>query len=161
MIAASSAKIARPGLMMQQQMSLSSVRLQGKAVFSTYTSLRKQSNTSTSASASSPPTSPTAETLTSQVPPHRRSNKPPSRHKLFYRDIVPPLVRVLAYGSIVYFSLHLTWQYLDGREQKQLEDQVRSELEAQVRQRIENKGVVERQGSSQSGKSWWSWLGGK
>lgn len=161
MIAMSSGRAPRAAHLLIRQR-VSSVRPQGQAAFSSYATLQKQSNTSTLTSAKSPAaTITTEETLKSQVPPHRRSNKPLSRHKLFYRDIVPPLVRVLAYGSIVYFSLHLTWQYLDGREQKQLEDQVRSELEAQVRQKLESKGVVEKQANSQSGKSWWSRLSGK
>ena len=94
-----------------------------------------------------------------QPPPHRRTSGPPSRHKLFYRDIVPPLFRVLAYGSAVYFTLHLTWQYLDGREQKALETQVREEMEAQVRQKLESQGVVDRQTGATKG--WWTWLSGR
>jgi hypothetical protein len=71
------------------------------------------------------------------------------------------LFRVLAYGSIVYFSLHLTWQYLDGREQKQLEDQVKEELEAQVRQKLQSRNVVGKAGDGKAERSWWGWLSGK
>jgi hypothetical protein len=115
-----------------------------------YPSIRSQSSSSTTTPSPSPE---------SNIPPHRRNTGPPSNHKLFYRDIVPPLFRVLAYGSAVFLSLQLIWQYLDGLEQKKLEEQVRTEMEAQVRQKLENRGVAKSDIKAQ-GKSWWSWLGG-
>lgn len=43
-----------------------------------------------------------------------------ARHASFYTDIVPALLRVLAYGSASYFALHLLWNLLDRDEQRQL-----------------------------------------
>ncbi|EPQ29944.1 uncharacterized protein PFL1_02616 [Pseudozyma flocculosa PF-1] len=51
-----------------------------------------------------------------------RAGQPPSRHALFYSDIVPPLLRILAYGSTAYFALHLLWNVLDRDEQRALAD---------------------------------------
>ena len=134
---------------------------------STSNSLRRLQSTSSSSSVSSSSTSTPPANKPSDVPlpssptpPHREAKGPPSKHKLFYREVIPPLFRVLALGSAVYFSLHLAWQYLDGNEQKRLEEDVRREMEEQVRRKLEAKGVA---GSSAvgSGRSWWSWLSGK
>lgn len=119
------------------------------------TLVRSQSTTTTST-----PVDTKLQPSSPLPPPHRRSTEPPSKHKLVYRQIFPPLIRVLAYGSAVYFSLHLVWQYLDGKEQKRLEDEVRLEMEAQVRQKLESSGMVESQGT-RNDNSWWSWLSGQ
>lgn len=89
---------------------------------------------------------------------------PPSRHVLFYRDIVPPLLRVLAYGSIVYFGLHLTWVVLDREEQdarhagevKSLQAEIRSLKDQAVR-----KAGSTSEGAKEKAKSWWSTLLGR
>ncbi|UZJ51612.1 hypothetical protein CBS101457_000932 [Exobasidium rhododendri] len=122
---------------------------------------RWQSTSSPSSSSSSSSSSAPATTESPLLPPHRRSTGPPSKHKLFYRTILPPLFRVLAYGSAVYFALHLTWQYLDGNEQRELENQVRDDLESKVKEQLQKGGVVEQEKSvqsSKSSKSWFGWL---
>ena len=62
----------------------------------------------------------------------------------------------MAYGSAAYFALHLAWQYLDGREQKQLEEEVRRELEEEVRLRVE----AQKEREQKRAKGWFSWFGG-
>lgn len=91
---------------------------------------------------------------TPNTPPPQTPEPPKSKHKLVYREIWPPLIRVLAYSSGVYFALHLGWQYLDGQEQRQLEQDVRAELEAQIRSQINEKG------NQAKSNGWWSWLTG-
>lgn len=123
---------------------------------------------------STPPTpvSPSRETIHSaqqQQPPSPQSSspqdkQPKSKHKLVYREIWPPFIRVLAYASAVYFSLQLTWQYLDGREQRELEADVRRQLEEEVRKEMEKKAERAKsdQGAiSQKAKGWFSWATGK
>ena len=46
------------------------------------------------------------------------SGAPKSKHALLYREIFPPLLRVLAYSTATYFALHLTWELLDAHEQR-------------------------------------------
>lgn len=59
---------------------------------------------------------------------------PQSKHSLFYRELYPPLLRCLAYGSGIYFALHLAWQYLDGEEQNYLEEQQTSQLASKIKE---------------------------
>ncbi|CAO1618958.1 unnamed protein product [Parajaminaea phylloscopi] len=63
-----------------------------------------------------------------------RPRGPPSRHSLFYREFYPPLLRCLAYGSSIYFALHLAWSYLDGEEQRYLEEQHTSSLQRSIKE---------------------------
>ncbi|KAE8222634.1 hypothetical protein CF319_g4200 [Tilletia indica] len=94
----------------------------------------------------------------------RRSEGPPSRHILFYRDIVPPLFRVLAYGSIVYFGLHLTWVVLDREEQDARHASEISGLQGEIRKLKEDaeSGVVQVVEKAEvKAKSWWSSLTGR
>lgn len=113
---------------------------------------------------SSGPLPPRPPSLQDQQGPSSSTPAPPptsgqsgSKHKLVYREIFPPLLRVLAYSSAVYFSLHLTWQVLDAREQRRLEEEVRREMEEQVRKEMEKK--AEQGGASAgNGRSWWGWL---
>ncbi|KAK0536410.1 Mitochondrial-processing peptidase subunit alpha [Tilletia horrida] len=92
----------------------------------------------------------------------------PSRHALFYRDIVPPLLRVLAYGSIVYFGLHLVWVVLDREEQDARHAGEVGLLQAEIRglkEDVEARRtgrVGDREGKAADSKpgSWWSgWWG--
>lgn len=121
---------------------------------------------------STPPTpvSPSRETIHSSSSAAGSSQqntsqqKPKSKHKLVYREIWPPFIRVLAYASAVYFSLQLTWQYLDGREQKELEANVKRQLEEEVRKEMEKKverTKAEKDAISQKAKGWFSWATGK
>ncbi|CAO1616192.1 unnamed protein product [Jaminaea pallidilutea] len=90
--------------------------------------------------------------------PKPRRTGPPSRHALVYREIWPPLLRCLGYGSAAYFGLHLLWQYLDGEEQKKLEEESRSSLEAKVkeaRQRIGAAAGSSKDKDDRSRASWW------
>lgn len=72
-------------------------------------------------------------------------------------------MRCIAYGSGAYFALHLLWTYLDGEEQKVIEEQQRRGLEDQVREaRMKIAGVggaasagESASSSGQAGKSWW------
>lgn len=89
-----------------------------------------------------------------------------SRHVLFYRDILPPMVRVLAYGSAVYFAAHLAWTYLDAQEQRTLEAYERTALEKLVRekrlgeQQLDKAKAVADKVKGEA-KGWWpKWLGG-
>lgn len=108
------------------------------------TQVQAQAQGQAAATAQRPATSDTAE----------RNDR--RRHGYFYRDILPPFLRVLAYGSAAYFALHLAWQYLDGREQKQLEEEVRRELEEEVRLRVE----AQKEREQKRAKGWFSWFGG-
>lgn len=93
-----------------------------------------------------------------------QDKQPKSKHKLVYREIWPPFIRVLAYASAVYFSLQLTWQYLDGREQRELEADVRRQLEEEVRKEMEKKAErakSDQEAISQKAKGWFSWATGK
>lgn len=104
-------------------------------------------------------------------PPDTRPSRQPGgsheKHRLFYREFYPPLIRCFAYGTGAYFALHLTWQYLDSKEQDFLRDEERSALEYRVKelregvkdvgQSVEDKvkdvgGAAQEQGSK---KSWW------
>lgn len=87
------------------------------------------------------------------------NRKPASKHRLVYREIWPPLIRVLAYGSAVYFSLQLLWQYLDGLEQARLEADVRRELEEEVRKEMEKRAAQTE--TEKSTKGWLEWLTGR
>ncbi|PWN35647.1 uncharacterized protein FA14DRAFT_45036 [Meira miltonrushii] len=94
----------------------------------------------------------------------QQQEKPKSKHKLVYREIWPPFIRVLAYASAVYFSLQLTWQYLDGREQKELEADVRRQLEEEVRKEMIKKAErakSDQDAIAQKAKGWFSWATGK
>ncbi|KAN0059933.1 hypothetical protein ACQY0O_007906 [Thecaphora frezii] len=62
-----------------------------------------------------------------------QANQPPSRHALFYRDIVPAMVRILAYGSSAYFALHLVWNLLDRDEQRILAEQKTQAFQDEIR----------------------------
>lgn len=87
-----------------------------------------------------------------------------SKHKLVYREIWPPFLRVLAYASAVYFSLQLTWQYLDAREQRTLEADVRRRLEEEVRKEMEQKAEKAKSDPdvlSKKARGWFSWVTGK
>lgn len=128
---------------------------------------------STSSPGSSPSPSPSPppppQSAQSQPPPSSSpssTGKPKSKHKLVYGEVWPPLIRVLAYGSGVYFALHLVQQYLDGEEQRKLEADVRAELEAQVRADMAKRAVEGRTGkgsgnaASGDSKGWWAWISG-
>lgn len=119
---------------------------------------------------STPPTpvAPARETIhsspASQPSQNSSQEKPKSKHKLVYREIWPPFIRVLAYASAVYFSLQLTWQYLDGREQKELEADVRRQLEEEVRKEMQKKAERAKSDQdviAQKAKGWFSWATGK
>ncbi|CAD6886978.1 unnamed protein product [Tilletia laevis] len=94
----------------------------------------------------------------------RSSEGPPSRHVLFYRDIVPPLFRVLAYGSIVYFGLHLGWVLLDREEQDARHASEIGTLQREISQLKEDteSGVARVADRAETkAKSWWSSLVGR
>lgn len=90
-------------------------------------------------------------------------NSASARHKSFYSDILPPFLRVLAYGSASYFALHLTWTVLKDGEIKQEREQEIDGLQKVVKesrekilkmreQVVADEGKVE---ETSSGKSWW------
>ena len=66
------------------------------------------------------------------------------------------MVRVLAYGSAVYFAAHLAWTLLDGREQRALENEVRERLEGDVRQRRE--AVTQEEKGREHKAGWLGWF---
>lgn len=119
---------------------------------------------STSSPPNSPSTSGKPSTSSSQsdfFERHPRRSGPPSRHSLFYREIYPPFLRCIAYGSGAYFALHLLWTYLDGEEQKVVEEQQRAEMEDKIkelRQKAQGAlaGVTEgAENGKKEGGSWW------
>ena len=55
------------------------------------------------------------------------------KHALLYREIFPPLIRVLAYSTATYFALHLTWELLDAREQRIKQETEISSLQSEIR----------------------------
>ena len=57
---------------------------------------------------------------------------PKSKHVLLYREIFPPLIRVLAYSTATYFALHLTWELLDAREQRIKQETEISSLQSEI-----------------------------
>ena len=61
------------------------------------------------------------------------SAPPKSKHALLYREIFPPLIRVLAYSTATYFALHLTWELLDAREQRIKQEREISSLQSEIR----------------------------
>ena len=88
-----------------------------------------------------------------------RPKGPPSKHKLFYRELLPPIVRVLAYSSAAYFALHLLWTTLDTREQNQFRlGEIRSleEEASNAAEMAKNKAAQVGQAAQQKAKSWWS-----
>ncbi|CEH14011.1 hypothetical protein CBOM_01892 [Ceraceosorus bombacis] len=112
------------------------------------------SNSSSSSSASSSP------------PPPSDPRTDRSRHRNFYRQILPPFIRVLGYSTAIYFSLQLLWTYLDAREQTQLEQEEKDRLIRMVREKRE-RGVEAGGGGGgilkerQVTKGWWGWIRGQ
>ncbi|KAK0545629.1 hypothetical protein OC861_005196 [Tilletia horrida] len=94
----------------------------------------------------------------------RTQQGPPSRHALFYRDIVPPLLRVLAYGSIVYLGLHLTWVVLDREEQDTRHTAEITILQDEIKKLRRSVVTEAQEGLEQvpeAPRSWWSSLLGR
>ena len=59
-----------------------------------------------------------------------------SKHALMYREIFPPLIRVLAYSTATYFGLHLAWLLLEQRESGASQRAEIDALQADVRERV-------------------------
>lgn len=55
-----------------------------------------------------------------------------ARHASLYTEIVPAMMRILAYGSAIYFALHLVWNLLDRDEQRQLMTKQADDLENRI-----------------------------
>lgn len=57
-----------------------------------------------------------------------------SRHALVYREIFPPMFRVLAYSTATYFAMHLLWVTLATEEEKRAQaaeiDGLRTDIRA-------------------------------
>ncbi|PWN47036.1 hypothetical protein IE53DRAFT_371802 [Violaceomyces palustris] len=62
-----------------------------------------------------------------------------NRHRLFYTDILPPMLRVLAYGSASYFALHLVWNLLDREEERESMRQGIQDLKQTVAEKASSK----------------------
>ena len=69
----------------------------------------------------------------------RTQGKAKSRHALMYREIIPPVLRVLAYSTLTYFTLHLTWQWLERNETGRAQQSSIEALKNEVRQKVEEK----------------------
>lgn len=50
------------------------------------------------------------------LPPRRDPNKPPSRHRLYYREVLPAWIRCIAYAGLAYGGCHAAWYALDALE---------------------------------------------
>lgn len=50
------------------------------------------------------------------LPPRRDPNKPPSRHRLYYREVLPAWIRCITYAGLAYGGCHATWYALDALE---------------------------------------------
>ncbi|PWN41042.1 hypothetical protein IE81DRAFT_348664 [Ceraceosorus guamensis] len=115
------------------------------------------SSSSSFASPSSPPPPP-------PPPPPSDPRTDHSRHRNFYRQILPPFIRVLGYSTAIYFSLQLLWTYLDAREQTQLEQEEKDRLIRMVREKRER--GVEAGGAGimnerEVTRGWWGWIRGQ
>ncbi|KDN41231.1 hypothetical protein K437DRAFT_258340 [Tilletiaria anomala UBC 951] len=107
-----------------------------------------------------------AQSPSSSSPSSSSAEKIPSKHRLFYRELLPPIFKVLAYSTAVYFSLHLAWTLLDRDEQRAaqakeiqgLEEEARAAA-ANVKRTLESKGEQAKEQSKS--KSWWNKLTGR
>lgn len=69
-----------------------------------------------------------------------RGDAPPPKSKdaLMYRELFPPILRVLAYSTAAYFALHLTWSLLERREVKERQDAELQSLQSEIRHAVES-----------------------
>lgn len=116
-----------------------------------------------------PPTEPRNEALEYLERKRQRkanaANQPPSRHALFYRDIIPPFLRVIAWGSSAFFAMHLVWNLLDRDEQRVLVERRHKEYEEQIKQLASRQpalgdgdGAGAGADASRSAGGWLGWL---
>lgn len=59
--------------------------------------------------------------------------RPPSKHRLLYSEIYPPLLWVLAYSTATYFALALTWNLLSRAEERGARDAELGALRRDIR----------------------------
>ena len=69
-----------------------------------------------------------------------RGDEPPPKSKdaLMYRELFPPILRVLAYSTAAYFALHLTWSLLERREVQERQDAELQSLQSEIRHAVES-----------------------
>lgn len=90
------------------------------------------------------------------------SKKTPSRHVVYYRDFLPPTIRILLWSSIVYVGLHLLALNLEYQEYRIEAEGKIKELEQRVHDLHRDKvSTVASESTESSVSSWLSWLGGK
>ncbi|WFD31902.1 hypothetical protein MSPP1_002943 [Malassezia sp. CBS 17886] len=87
------------------------------------------------------PAAATARIQTPDAAPGTAHAPPPSRHpnekhRLLYRQVLPPVIRVLAYSTMAYFALHLTWGLLNDAEEKAAQKEDMDRLKGAVRKEV-------------------------
>lgn len=58
---------------------------------------------------------------------------PKMKAKLVYREIFPPMIRVLAYSTGAYFAMHLAWVLLKSEEEKRVQSSELGDLRDEIR----------------------------
>ena len=66
---------------------------------------------------------------------------PKAKSKLLYREIFPPMIRVLAYSTCAYFGMHLAWVLLKSDEEKRVQTAELGDMRAEIRA-LQGKGRV-------------------
>lgn len=56
-----------------------------------------------------------------------------SRHALVYREIFPPMFRVLAYSTATYFAMHLLWVTMATEEERRAQAAELEDLRGEIR----------------------------
>lgn len=68
-----------------------------------------------------------APQATARLPPR------PSKHKLLYSEVIPPLLWVLAYSTATYFALALIWNVLKRSEERSSHETELGVLQREIR----------------------------
>lgn len=73
----------------------------------------------------------------SERPAPRAGAAPKLRQALLYREVFPPMIKVLAWSTGTYFLLHLTWAVLKNEEEGVQQAHVLRTLQQSIRGEME------------------------
>lgn len=86
-----------------------------------------------------------------------QARKPPSSHRLVYTQFWPAALKCLAIGSIVYYSLELTYTKLQHRFEIQDKEAEIKRLDQRLQQTMVESSIQSRnvKSASERAKKWW------